>query len=193
MHLWLAHTRHPCKCKHPLSTLKPIWLYMHRGNHTHLEAFVCVYNAQLFHLFWELHLNVHFTRIQTSLWFCINRIVAMLLRNSMDKIELVEDLKTILIYDIQLVSTKASLRDIPMCFACGRRAKLWIEIFFFLQIQKVIAYTNEKLIFQAFHYHSQGNGKRWVIVREWYFCYLGIDYIDVVVCCRHFFSECCKK
>ena len=78
----------------------------------------------------------------------------------MDKIELFEDLKTILIYDIQLVSTKASLRDIPMCFACGRRAKLWIEIFFFLQIQKVIAYTNEKLIFQAFHYHSQGNGKK---------------------------------
>ena len=76
------------------------------------------------------------------------------------QIELFEDLKTILIYDIQLVSTKASLRDIPMCFACGRRAKLWIEIFFFLQIQKVIAYTNEKLIFQAFHYHSQGNGKK---------------------------------
>ena len=75
MHLWLAHTRHPCKCKHPLSTLKSIWLYMHRGNHTHLEAFVCVYNAQLFHLFWELHLNVHFTRIQTNVWFCINRLV----------------------------------------------------------------------------------------------------------------------
>ena len=30
--------------------------------------------------------------------------------------------------------------------------------------QKIIAYTNEKLIFQAFHYHSQGNGKKWVIV-----------------------------
>ena len=26
--------------------------------------------------------------------------------------------------------------------------------------QKIIAYTNEKLIFQAFHYHSQGNGKK---------------------------------
>ena len=31
MHLWLAHTRHPCKCKHPLSTFKSIWLYMHKG------------------------------------------------------------------------------------------------------------------------------------------------------------------
>ena len=62
--------------------------------------------------------------------------------------------------DIKRVSTKASFRDIPMCLASGRRAKLWIEIFFFSQIQKVIAYTNEKLIFQAFHYHSQGNGKK---------------------------------
>ena len=78
----------------------------------------------------------------------------------MDEIELFEELKLIRIYHMQGISSKASLRDIPMCFACGRRAKLWIEIFFSLQLQKVIAYTNEKLIFQAFHYHSQGNGKK---------------------------------
>ena len=144
MHLWLAHTRHPCKCKHPLSTLKSIWLYMHRGNHTHLEAFVCVYNAQLFHLFWELHFKCTFYQ---------NSNKSMILHHQI---------------------------------ASGRSAKLWIEIFFFSQIQKVIAYTNEKLIFQAFHYHSQGNGKKWIIVRKRYFCYLSID---VVVCCRHFFSE----
>ena len=48
---------------------------------------------------------------------------------------------------MQVIASKASLRDIPMCLACGKRAKLWIEIFFSLQLQKVIAYTNEKLIF----------------------------------------------
>ena len=49
-------------------------------------------------------------------------------------------------------------------------------MFFFLfssNKQKIIAYTNEKLIFQAFHYHSQGNGKKVSnSVREcWYYCY----------------------
>ena len=66
---------------------------------------------------------------------------------SQNEIELFDDLKLTWIYHIQVLSSKASLRDIPMCIACGKRAKLWIEIFFSLQIQKVIAYTNEKLIF----------------------------------------------
>ena len=66
----------------------------------------------------------------------------------------------------------------PLCCFCGELTTIyiwWIEMFFFLfsNKQKIIAYTNEKLIFQAFHYHSQGNGKKVSnSVREcWYYCY----------------------
>ena len=67
----------------------------------------------------------------------------------------------------------------PLCCFCGELTTIyiwWIEMFFFSfssNKQKIIAYTNEKLIFQAFHYHSQGNGKKVSnSVREcWYYCY----------------------
>ena len=58
----------------------------------------------------------------------------------------------------------------PLCCFCGELTTIYMVDWnvpfslFSSNKQKIIAYTNEKLIFQAFHYHSQGNGKKWVIV-----------------------------